>query len=358
MRTRIRVAITVAALVAATALFIATPGAIGNNGDPVLAGQNNAATNVTTLTNTNSVSVADCRVLAGANDGLVGCGHAGVLGRGTSYGVFALGDLFGVYGKGGPYGVYGQGTSRGIWGSTTTGSGVYGENSGSTGIGVEGRTAGTGSAVYGHATANGAGVYGESETGTGTYGVGGPKGVYGSGIIYGVEGSAAPSGYGVYGHGYAGVRGDGTQYGVWGSADSGGTGVYGRNRGSTGIGVWGLTDGTGSAVYGEATANGVGVFGKSQTGAALRGDSPSGTALQVNGKAKFSRSGIATVAAGATSVNVSVPGMTASSMVIATAQQNGSVFVKAAVPAGGSFKLWLTGNAPAGGLKVAYFVLN
>jgi hypothetical protein len=38
-----------------------------------------------------------------------------------------------------------------------------------------------------------------------------------------------------------------------------------------------------------------------------------------------------------------------------------SVSVKAAVPAvpsNGSFRILLTGNAPAGGLKVAYFVLN
>jgi hypothetical protein len=55
---------------------------------------------------------------------------------------------------------------------------------------------------------------------------------------------------------------------------------------------------------------------------------------------------------------VSLPGVTTSSMVIATAQQNVNVLVKAAVPAGGSFKIFRNGNAPAGGLKVAYFVLN
>jgi hypothetical protein len=50
--------------------------------------------------------------------------------------------------------------------------------------------------------------------------------------------------------------------------------------------------------------------------------------------------------------------MTANSMVIATAQQNANVFVKAAVPGAGFFRLVLTGNAPVGGLRVAYFVLN
>jgi hypothetical protein len=45
-------------------------------------------------------------------------------------------------------------------------------------------------------------------------------------------------------------------------------------------------------------------------------------------------------------------------MVVATAQQIGNVFVKAAVPGPGLVNLILTGNAPVGGLKVAYFVLN
>jgi hypothetical protein len=151
------------------------------------------------------------------------------------------------------------------------------------------------------------------------------------------------------------VFGRGNSVGVEGRT---GTGVIGANKGSTGIGVYGQTGGTGSAVFGNATTNGAGVFGKSQSGTALRGDSTNGTALQVNAKAKFSRSGITTVAAGTASKTVSHAGVTTASMVVATAQQNVNVFVKAAVPSGGSFKLWLTSNAPVGGLKVAYFVLN
>ena len=104
--------------------------------------------------------------------------------------------------------------------------------------------------------------------------------------------------------GPTGVFGNGTSTGVEGVSHTG-TGVLGRNTGPTGIGVNGLTGGTGSAVYGLATANGAGVFGKSQTGSALRGDSPSGTALEVNGKAKFSRSGIVTIASGTASKTVS-----------------------------------------------------
>jgi hypothetical protein len=45
-------------------------------------------------------------------------------------------------------------------------------------------------------------------------------------------------------------------------------------------------------------------------------------------------------------------------MVLATAQQDNGVSVRSAVPGNGQFTIHLTGSAPAGGLKVAYFVLN
>ena len=264
--------------------------------------------------------------------GVGGGGYGGYFDASASggYGVYAVGGELGVRALGGPTGVSANGTLQGVKGTTATGSGVFGQNTGSTGIGVEGRTGGSGSAVYGHATASGVGVYGESQKGTGTYGVGGPTGVYGSGNATGVEGSAG----------------------------GGGTGVYGHNSGSTGIGVWGQTAGVGSAVFGEATANGVGINGKSDTGVAVRAVSTGGTALQVTGKETFSRSGVVTVASGTASKTVNLGGVTTSSMVVATAQQNGSVFVKAAVPASGSFTIFLTGNASGSGLKVAYFVLN
>ncbi len=179
-----------------------------------------------------------------------------------------------------------------------------------------------------------------------------------NGCVYGfTTGIAGCGATGVegYSEGFAGVGVSGV--GVMGSADTG-TGVYGTNRESTGIGVHGRTEGVGSAVYGEATAGGVGVNGDSANGTGVRAASPGGTALQVHGKATFSRSGILTIAAGTASKTVTLAGVTTASMVLATAQQNKSVTVKAAVPAAGSFKIFLTGNAPTGGLKVAYFVLN
>ena len=268
MRSRIRFAITVAALAAASALFIATPGAIATQGQPILAGSQNTETAQTVLANTKWVSLNDCAAVNSTSaSGLVACGIRGVDGFGT-----------------------------------------------------------------------GAGVRGEGNTGV--VGSGSDAGVRGSSPIHGVEGNGFTSGKGVFGQ------------------SSIGTGVFGETTGDFGIGVQGLTHGVGSAVFGEATGNGVGVFGKSDTSIALQGTSAEGTALRVNGKAKFSSSKTVTISGGTTSKTVTMSGVTASSMVLATAQQNAGVYVKAAVPAAGSFTIYLTGNAPAGGLKVAYFVLN
>jgi len=145
---------------------------------------------------------------------------------------------------------------------------------------------------------------------------------------------------------------------VRGEAGAGGTGVKGSNTGTTGIGVWGATPGTGSAVYGQATGSGVGVYGDTTNGTGVNARSTNGTALNVVGKSKFSRSATVVIAAGTAARTVTLAGVTTASMILSTAQQNAAVFVKAAIPAAGSFTIRLTGNAPAGGLKVAYFVLN
>ncbi len=130
-----------------------------------------------------------------------------------------------------------------------------------------------------------------------------------------------------------GVWGSGLTAGVEGVASAGGTGVFGHNAGTTGIGVWGRTDGVGSAVYGQATAGGVAVNGDSVSGTGVRAKSSSGKALEVFGKATFSRSGTATVAAGKSSAVVSSVDLSAKSLVLVTPQKNvAGVYVQAAVP--------------------------
>ena len=192
---------------------------------------------------------------------------------------------------------------------------------------------------------------------TGVYGNGGSIGVYGTGPTA-VQGDGTS--YGLYGSGgNTGVFAISGTYGVHGTSDSG-SGVYGENSGSTGIGVEGKTAGVGSAVYGHATVNGVGVFGDTASGTGVVARSMgTGTALDVRGKAKFTRSGRVTVPSGANHVTVTLAGVTNGSMVLATVQQSGAFFVKNVALASGSFTIYLN-KAPASPatVKVAYFVLN
>ena len=186
---------------------------------------------------------------------------------------------------------------------------------------------------------------------TGVAGSGTNSGVFGRGTIVGVQGeSVSASGIGVFGDGPTGVSGD--------SDAQDGTGVLGSSDAPTGIGVKGESSGSGSGVYGLANAAGVGVFGDTTNGTGVLARSTSGTALDVLGKVSFSRSGLITITAGTASKKVTLAGVTSASMILATAQQDATVSVRSAVPASGSFTLHLTGKAPAGGLKVAYFVLG
>jgi hypothetical protein len=190
----------------------------------------------------------------------------------------------------------------------------------------------------------------------------GGVGVFGNGLT-GVAGQAnLQGGTGVIGASTAaqstGVEGDG-QTGVNGQSNFlGGTGVIGASTAAQGIGVEGDSHGTGSGVYGLANANGVGVFGDTASGTGVLARSTTGKALDVRGKATFTRSGLVTIAAGTTSKKITLAGVTTASMVLATAQQDSTVSIRSAVPVSGSFTIHLTGQAPTGGLKVAYFVLN
>jgi hypothetical protein len=252
-----------------------------------------------------------------------------------------------------------QPAGYGITGLSDDGTGVYGWASGNDPAIVARNDSGPG--------LHGNGIYAVSGYGDGVFST--TNGIEKSGV-YGEN--LGGQGYGVVGRTNASARaavwGDniGGGNGVEGDTSGANNGVYGHAHNTGGSGVYGQNDGTGYGVAGRAisTNGGTGVLGDAPIGTkgiGVEADSAHGTALQVNGKAKFSRSGVVTVPAGSSSQPVTLPGVNSNSMILATAQQATSISVRAAVPAvpsAGSFTIYLSGNAPAGGLKVAYFVLN
>ncbi len=185
-----------------------------------------------------------------------------------------------------------------------------------------------------------AGVAGISDTGTGVFG----QSTTGT-AIYGV--SAQTSGLEV-----------GTAPGVWGDSEAN-TGVQGTS--STDIGVLGVSD-TNTGVQGTSSSY-IGVSGVSDTGTGVKAQSTSGNALEVTGAATFTRSGVATLSAPATSVAVTVPGgLKTTSHVLATLQTDtgaATLAIHAAVPntSTGKITIYFTGSAPVG-TKVAWFVFG
>jgi hypothetical protein len=202
--------------------------------------------------------------------------------------------------------------------STGSGRGVYGKSQSS--HGVEGRTDGAGQAglrgvtsrsdAYGVAAMHepsgtaallasrffgasgrcldGTGVIGVATTGTGVRGEGSHFGVYGDSPIVGVFGNANEDhGYGVYGQADV-VQGTGVSGIALGDL---GTGIHGEARGGYGVTAVALAD--------------VG-----------------GMALRVIGRAGFSLSGVAVVAAGHDHVDIPVQAVTTKSFVLATLQQH------------------------------------
>jgi hypothetical protein len=193
----------------------------------------------------------------------------------------------------------------GVTNSTDASNALFG--TGSTGIGVKGRSTDTTDPA--NDTRN-AGVVG----------------------IAGAEADIAPNIAltGVYG--YADTTPDpenGVGSGVWG--DSPDIGVFGGGS----IGVFG--DGGFGVLGSTSSADGAGVFAESTVGNAV--------ALAVDGKAVFSRSGRATVNAGAKKEVVNLAGCTAATLVIAVLSQNrDGRYVRAAVPESGKFTIYLNAN--------------
>jgi hypothetical protein len=188
-----------------------------------------------------------------------------------------------------------------------------------------------------------------------------------SGTTYGVFGrSNSTAGTGVAGVDYAT---SGANTGVYGEArgGNGSSGVHGVYNGgsSLGIGVFGVGTTIGSFGVVGSSGSGVAVQGQTATGVGLRGySSGSGPALRVDGRATFSRSGRASVAANKSHVDVTPSGGLASSAnVLATLQRKRSGVYVAAVrinyPTAGKARIYL--NKVASTTKstpVAWFVLG
>jgi hypothetical protein len=275
-------------------------------GDPVIAGADNRAGNLTRLTNTADLSSTDP-------------GHALYV-AGASVDGSAI--IARNYGR----------TDPAIRATAEQNHGVSGETFNDFYSGVLGANSALGNGVTGRA---------RGEVASGVYGVN-------------------TSGYGVYGQTDNSIRA-----GVYGQ-NNGGTGVGGHSASANASGVYGQNDGGGFGVAGVSNRpGGTGVYGNAigTGGVALLGISNdedfTSTALKVEGKTQFSRSGTKRIPAGAQNVLVSLPGVTRASIVLATLQTHVSGYhLEGAVSRAGSFTLWLNQPAPTGGLPVGWFVIN
>jgi hypothetical protein len=313
----------------------------------------------------------------------------------------------------GVYGISVDGT--GVYGASDTSFGVYAANNATTkaAIAAEG---GNGTAIHGHA---GFGPLGTSPTDTAIFAsaVGTRSGVQSwteqgialqalstqslailaSGDADGIAGASSANHTGVVGWSTdqdppavpaagpakTGVYGEATQdanaRGVFGKSSLG-QGV--RGEATTGQGVQGVAT-TGQAVRGDTTG-GTGVYGQATSGRAVRGIATTGegvrgeattgfgvkalattgVALDVIGRAVFSRSGRVSVPANAAYVDVTVPGgLSSSANVLATLQyKRGDVHVLAArpnYPSSGKVRIYLSAVASTvGTTPLAWFVLG
>jgi hypothetical protein len=138
--------------------------------------------------------------------------------------------------------------------------------------------------------------------------------------------------------GGAGVTGDGNI-----------AGVLGRTTTGHGLSGWSTAAGKAGAYGYNANATGQGVFGQSTKGIGVLAQSNTGTALKVMGKTTFSRTGIAYISKGKSSVTIKViGGVTAYTRYLVTLQGSpgAGVYVAYAKSAGtGSFTVTLNKKA-------------
>jgi hypothetical protein len=224
-------------------------------------------------------------------------------------------------GPGTTFAALGTASSTALEGDAIDGTGVSGTSI--TGIGVSGTTeSGTAgaAAVHGEITNVNPGAFSAAVRGKND-----GKGADGIGVY----GSHAGDGWGVYGTSQGGI-------GVFGNVANG-TGVEGSGT----TGVFGVT----------ASRHGVGVLAQNNSG---------GSALQVDGVAAFSRSGVMTVPSGKSQVSHRLS-LTSASFVLATIQGNVSgLYVRGVTIAAGSpgsFTIHLS-KAVKAKTKVAWLAVN
>jgi hypothetical protein len=217
-------------------------------------------------------------------------------------------------------------TSESSISNSSNSNDVFSAISGSSGVAIFGSSIGE-LGVQG-ASQSAAGVQGTSDTGDGVVG-------------------SSNSGHGVHGESTGG-----SASGVFGFNLSN-SGVKGAGR----IGVQGDVGPTQTALHGF-TGNSAAPLPPAGVGVVAQAQSASLIALHVKGRAKFDRSGVVTVASGTSSVTKTLAGVTSSSLILAVlGQDRVGVWVRAAVPSAGTFKVILNKNV-ASATKVTYFVLG
>jgi hypothetical protein len=340
-------------VLAAESLVRATP-ARAADGDPVILGQGNIASSFTIIQSPGGgvYGIASNGISAGVlgrigNESTMFAPSAGVVG--TSH------DGVGVHGVSDTNaGVKGLSSSgAGVNAQSTSGVGVFAQSS--SGAGVQAQTSTGFAGVYGlKGTASGigatGGVVGDSHDGIGVSGVSATsvavRGTSASGD--GVEGYGGGSGIGVYGQGGSG----------------GGNGVQGYAGSTAGAGVYGVNVFGGRGILGASDiAGGIGIRGEGAAVGVQAAVTGSGVALDVQGPAKFSRSGTVVIPAGRKTATVTPAGGLTSSALVFAMMQNvvGGVIVTAAVPnpGAGTFQIILNKapTAPAAA-TVAWLVVN
>jgi hypothetical protein len=227
---------------------------------------------------------------------------------------------------------------------TVTGAANAIVGSSDTGTGLRGSSTSTSAVVDPTVIAHATGVIGTAGDTTNMAGNTGETGVYGFSDI-------TPGSNGVWGDSVTGT-------GVYGSGDTGVVGFGGY------VGVYAVGS---VAIWGDASAFDTGVYGFAGStvaplppaGVGVQASATAGLiALNVTGKAKFSRSGRTYFAATKYSKKVPMVGVTASSYVIATLQSKRSgIYVQSVVPALGYFTIYLN-KAVSSKTYVGYLVIN